>query len=403
MSLLFSSGSTVRLIRHSSTPARLFFTNCSTMLSPLMPHQHQQMFPPQYLDSNGFPIAYAHPGPPLASMSTMSLNNLTMKAVRVHRFGGPEVLQVDTNVPVPEVGDDQVLVRVVFAGVNPVETYIREGQYSRLPDLPYTPGSDAAGYVQQLGRNVTTLKVGDRVFVSGTSTNTGSYSQYVVSDSTYVFPLHPRLSFAQGASLGVPFFTAYKALILRAETKPGETVLIHGASGAVGTAAVQIARALGAIVVGTAGTKEGMDVVTKCGAHHVFNHNHKNYDKKMVEHLGTGFDVIIEHLANINLGHDVQMMKERARVMIVGCRGAVSINPRHLMLPEASIRGVSLGSTTPSEWSEMGAAIVAGIEAGWVSPVINKEYTMDQVAQVHHDIVHSKGAKGKLVLRVAED
>ena len=175
------------------------------------------------------------------------------------------------------------------------------------------------------------LQVGDRVFVSGnssTSSNSGSYSQYVVSNSTYVFPLHPRLSFAQGASLGVPFFTAYKALILRAETKPGETVLIHGASGAVGTAAVQIARALGAIVVGTAGTKEGMDVVSKCGAHHVFNHNHKSYDKKMVEHLGTGFDVIIEHLANINLGHDVQMLKEKARVMIVGCRGAVNINPR---------------------------------------------------------------------------
>ena len=228
------------------------------------------------------------------------------------------------------------------------------------------------------------------MFVSGnssTSSNSGSYSQYVVSDGTYVFPLHPRLSFAQGASLGVPFFTAYKALILRAETKPGETVLIHGASGAVGTAAVQIARALGAIVVGTAGTKEGMDVVSKCGAHHVFNHNHKSYDKKMVEHLGTGFDVIIEHLANINLGHDVQMLNEKARVMIVGCRGAVNINPRlslkfqniyirhnfrHLMLPEASIRGVALGSSTPPEWAEMGAAIVAGIEAGWVSPVINK-------------------------------
>merc|ERR1712142_75233 len=401
-----SFGSPVRLSRLSQGSSRLFFTSKSsfrTMLSPLMPHQHQQMFPPQYLDSNGFPIAYAHPGPPLASMSSMSLNNLTMKAVRVHRFGGPEVLQVDANVPVPEVGDDQVLIRVMFAGVNPVETYIREGQYSRLPDLPYTPGSDAAGYVQQLGRNVTTLKVGDRVFVSGTSTNTGSYSQYVVSDSTYVFPLHPRLSFAQGASLGVPFFTAYKALILRAQTKPGETVLIHGASGAVGTAAVQIARALGAIVVGTAGTKEGMDVVSRCGAHHVFNHNHKSYDKKMVEHLGTGFDVIIEHLANINLGHDLQMLKNGARVMIVGCRGTANINPRHLMLPEASIRGVSLGSTTPTEWSEMGAAIVAGIEAGWVNPVINKEYTMDQVAQVHHDIVHSKGAKGKLVLRVADE
>ena len=164
---------------------------------------------------------------------------------------------------------------------------------------------------------------------SSNSGNSGSYSEFVISDSTYVFPLHPRLSFAQGASLGVPFFTAYKALILRANTRPGETVLIHGASGAVGTAAVQIARALGAVVVGTAGTKEGMDVVTKCGAHHVFNHNHKLYEKKMVEHLGSGFDVIIEHLANINLGHDLQMLKEGARVMIVGCRGAVSINPRY--------------------------------------------------------------------------
>ena len=224
----------------------------------------------------------------------------------------------------------------------------------------------------------------------------------MVTDATYVFPLHPRLSFAQGASLGVPFFTAYKALILRAETKPGETVLIHGASGAVGTAAVQIARALGAIVVGTAGTKDGMDVVTRCGAHHVFNHNHKSYEKKMVDHIGC-FDVIIEHLANINLGHDVQMLKERARVIVVGCRGGVSINPRHLMMPEASIRGVALAATTQGEWAQMGAAIVAGIESGWVNPVINKEYGMDEVQQVHYDIIHSKGAKGKLVLKVTEE
>ena len=100
---------------------------------------------------------------------------------------------------------------------------------------------------------------------SNNSNNSGSYAQFVVTDITYVFPLHPRLSYAQGASLGVPFFTAYKALVLRAQTKPGETVLVHGASGAVGTAAVQIARAMGALVVGTAGTKEGMDVVTKVG------------------------------------------------------------------------------------------------------------------------------------------
>lgn len=392
------------------------------MLSPTGLPQ-QAMYPGigQYVDQAGYPIqansmasGYPQPGygcgPPVyggnnqvAGMSTAG--GLTMRAVRVQRFGGPEVLQVDCQAPLPEVGEDQVMVRVIFAGINPVETYIREGQYSRLPELPYCPGTDAAGYVQQTGRRVTSLKVGDRVFVSGNSSfsnNSGSYAQFVVTDATYVFPLHPRLTFAQGASLGVPFFTAYKALILRARTKPGETVLIHGASGAVGTAAVQIARALGANVVGTAGTKDGMDVVTRCGAHHVFNHNHKSYEKKMVDHIGC-FDVIIEHLANINLGHDCQMLKERARVMVVGCRGGVNINPRHLMMPEASICGVALGTTTPGEWAEMGAAIVAGIESGWVNPVINKEYSMEEAQQVHYDIIHSKGAKGKLVLRVADE
>jgi NADPH2:quinone reductase len=324
-----------------------------------------------------------------------------MRAVCVHQFGGPEVLQVEERSLIDTLDPNQVLVRVMYAGVNPVETYIREGQYSRLPDLPYTPGSDASGYIHAIGANISNLKIGQRVFVTGR--NTGSYAEYMVSDSSYVFPLHERLSFAQGAALGTPYFTAYKALIMGAMAKPGETVLVHGASGAVGTAAVQIARALGATVVGTAGTKDGMDVVTKCGAHHVFNHNHKSYEKKMVEHIGgEGFDVIIEHLANINLGHDIQMLKEGARIMVVGCRGAVNINPRHLMLPEASIKGVALGTSSPDQYKEMGSAIVAGIEAGWIKPVINREYGMSEVQQVHNDIIHSKGAKGKLVLRVAD-
>jgi len=359
------------------------------MLSPILPPQPSHCFP-AFMENYG--------------TAPMTMSSLSMKAVKVSQFGGPDVLEVKRDMSIPEVRDNQLLIRVMYAGVNPVETYIREGQYSRLPDLPYTPGSDAAGYVQQTGKSVTSLKVGDRVFVTGTTgSNTGSYAQYIVSEETYVFPLHQRLSFAQGASLGVPFFTAYKALVLRANAKPGETVLVHGASGAVGTAAVQIARAMGLNVVGTAGTKDGMDVVSRCGAHHVFNHNHKSYEKKMVDHLGTGFDVIIEHLANINLGHDLQMLKENARVIVVGCRGAVNINPRHLMLPEASIRGVALGISKPEEWAEMGAAIVAGIEAGWVNPVINKEYTMDEVQQVHYDIIHSKGAKGKLVLKVFDE
>jgi len=326
-----------------------------------------------------------------------------MQAIHVEQFGGPEVLQLKNNLIVPPLTPTQVLVRVMYTGVNPVETYIREGQYSRLPDLPYIPGSDAAGYVESVGIDVTGLAIGTRVFVTGR--NSGAYAEFIVTEYNYVFPLHQRLSFAQGAALGVPYFTAYKALILGAKAKPGETVLIHGASGAVGTAAVQIARSMGVIVFGTAGTKDGMDVVAKCGAHHVFNHNHKSYEKKMLEQTNNeGFDVIIEHLANINLGHDVQMLKRDARIMVVGCRGSVNINPRHLMLPEASIRGVTLqGNTTVAQYKEIGSAIVAGIEAGWVNPVINKEYGMEEAQQVHYDIIHSKGAKGKLVLKVGQD
>lgn len=325
-----------------------------------------------------------------------------MRAVQVERFGGPEVLKLKDTFVVPPLTPTQVLVRVMYFGVNPVETYIREGQYSRLPDLPYVPGSDASGYVEDVGSNVTSLYVGQRVFVTGK--NSGAYAEYIVTEGVYVFPLDERLSFAQGAALGTPYFTAYKALIMGAQMKPGETVLVHGASGAVGTAAIQIARAMGASVVGTAGTKDGMDVVMKCGAHQVFNHNHKSYEKKLMDFTGDeGFDVIIEHLANINLAHDIQMIKKNARVMVVGCRGTVTLNPRFLMLPEASIRGVALGNSSPSEYREMGSAIVAGIEAGWVDPVINREYTMDEVQQVHYDIIHSKGAKGKLVIKVRDE
>ena len=109
----------------------------------------------------------------------------------------------------------QVLVRVKCAGVNPVETYVREGQYSRSPDLPYIPGADASGVIEKVGSDVQNLKVGQRVFVTGR--NSGSYAEFIVTEAIYVFPLHHRLTFAQGAALGVPYFTAYKALIMGAK------------------------------------------------------------------------------------------------------------------------------------------------------------------------------------------
>merc|ERR1712111_149740 len=211
--------------------------------------------------SPSFPNNGSVPTPVLSGVGPLYEPIQKMRGIHVSMFGGSDVLKLRTDLIVPPLTPTQVLVRVMYTGINPVETYIREGQYSRLPDLPYIPGSDAAGYVEKVGSHVNGIVPGTKVFVTGF--NSGSYAQYVVSDYHYVFPLHGRLTFAQGAAIGVPYFTVYKALIMGACTKPGENVLIHGASGAVGTAAVQIARSLGAIVVGTAGTKDGMDVVGK--------------------------------------------------------------------------------------------------------------------------------------------
>jgi len=324
----------------------------------------------------------------------------TMRAVVVNEFGGPDVLKIQDNVPVPECNDNQVLIRIMAAGLNPVDTYIRSGTYTRKPKLPYVPGMDAAGVVESAGSNVKHFKKGDRVFCSRSVE--GSYAEYcsVAEHSCWILP--ERLSFNQGAAIGVPYFTAYRALFQKSRAKPSQVVLIHGASGAVGLAAVQVARAAGMTVVGTAGTAEGLALVRNNGAHFVFNHKEQNYCQKIMDATNNeGVDVILEMLSNVNLGKDLGLLKQYGTVTVVGCRGNVDINPRLLMTKESSIVGVSLHTANNAEWSEMGAAILAGLVNGCLTPVIHKEYPLEKVAQAHKDIIENEGAKGKLVLALA--
>lgn len=320
-----------------------------------------------------------------------------MKAIRVHEFGGPQVLKVESNVPVPAYGDSQVLIRVGSAGVNPVDTYIRMGLFAQLPTLPYIPGRDGSGTIEKVGNQVENLKVGDRVFFSGAS---GSYAQYVACESHSVFRLADRLTFAQGAALGVPYFTAYRAIFIKGKAKAGDKVLVHGASGAVGLAACQMAKAHGMTVVGTAGTPQGMELVKDNGAHLVFNHREKGYLEQAAEAVGgEGFDVIIENASDVNLGSDLTIISAGARVVVVGNRGNVEISPRFLMTEEASIVGCALFRSTPEEWRETSAAVVAGVEMGFLTPVIDKEYSMEDVQEAHANVLsHEGGSRGKLVL-----
>lgn len=320
-----------------------------------------------------------------------------MRAIRVSEFGAPSVLRLCSDVPVPQPGHRQVLIRVHACGVNPVETYIRAGTYARKPSLPYTPGTDVAGVVETVGEGVTAVKAGDRVFT--TATESGAYAEYTVAADDCVHKLPSALDFNQGAAIGIPYFTAYRALIHKAHTKPGETVLIHGASGGVGVAACQLSRALGLKVLGTAGTSEGMKLVLSNGAHQAFNHREEGYTQKIMEATeGKGIDVIVEMLSNVNLSKDLQMLAFGGRVTVVGCRGSIEINPRDTMAKESSIIGVALFFSKPEETKECAALLYAGMEAGWLRPVVGSQYPLEKAAQAHHDIIECPGAAGKTVL-----
>jgi NADPH2:quinone reductase len=319
-----------------------------------------------------------------------------MKAIRVHEFGGPEVLRLE-EVPTPQLGSGEVLVRMHAIGVNPVETYIRAGKYARLPELPYTPGNDGAGVIEKIGDSVTEFKPGDRVYTAGSLS--GAYAEFALCRAEQVHPLPANVSFAQGAAMGTPYATAYRGLFQRADAKAGETVLVHGASGGVGTAAVQLARARGLRVFGTAGSDEGRKHAREQGAHEVFDHHAPDHFEQIMNATsGRGVDVIVELLANVNLGKDLTILAKRGRVAIIGSRGRVEIDPRDTMQRDVDLRGMVMPNTPAADLASIHAALVAGLENGTLRPVIGKEFTLAEAARAHRAVMEP-GAFGKIVLQ----
>jgi NADPH2:quinone reductase len=316
-----------------------------------------------------------------------------VKAIRVHEFGGPEKLLLE-DVAELNPGAGEVMIEIHAAGVNPVDTYIRSGLYARKPQLPYTPGHDGAGVVIKVGEGVRKLKAGDRVYVAGSLT--GTYAEQALCRESQVHPLPKNVTYAQGASLGVPYGTAYRALFQKANALPGETVLVHGASGGVGIATVQLARAAGLTVIGTAGTDPGLQLVQENGAHHVLDHGAAT-PEKIHGITGQGIDIVVEMLANKNLSKDLSMLSMRGRVVVVGNRGTIEINPRDAMARDAAIIGMLLFNATEQELATIHAAIRAGLKNGVIRPVIREEIPLAD-AQRAHETVMSPGSHGKIVL-----
>jgi NADPH2:quinone reductase len=318
-----------------------------------------------------------------------------MKAIRVERFGEPEVMEL-VEMPDRQVSEGEILVQIHAAGVNPVETYIRAGTYARKPQLPYTPGSDGAGVVLEVGPRSGTFKPGDRVFLSGSLT--GTYAEAGVCTKDQVHPLAESATFPQGAALGIPYATAYRGLFHRAQARRGETVLVHGASGGVGTAAVQLARGAGIRVFGTAGSPEGCKLVRDLGCDQVFDHRDPDYRQAVLEATeGRGVDGILEMLANVNLGEDLRLLASQGRVVVIGSRGNVEISPRDAMVRDADIRGMILANASREELNTIYQSLGEHLAAGRIQPVIGRELPLASAAEAHRAVM-SPNAHGKIVL-----
>ncbi|GAC1446045.1 MAG: zinc-binding alcohol dehydrogenase family protein [Pyrinomonadaceae bacterium] len=318
-----------------------------------------------------------------------------MKAIHVHEFGEPEAMRLE-EVTDPQAGSGQVVVRVQAVGVNPVDTYIRAGLYANKPSLPYTPGKDAAGVIESIGADVRNMMIGDRVYVAGTLS--GAYAEKCLCDARSCHALPAHLTFQQGAAVGVPYATAHRALFGRASAKAGETVLIHGATGGVGIAAIQLAVAAGLNVISTGGTDKGRQLILGQGAHHALDHHAPNYlDEMMRLTNGRGADVIIEMLANENLGKDLTALAFGGRVVVVGSRGTIEINPRDVMSREAAIYGMSLFNLTPDENTRIHAALVAGLANKTLHPIVGREMPLVDAPSAHRAVMEA-GAHGKIVL-----
>ena len=304
-----------------------------------------------------------------------------MKAIRAHRFGGPEVLRFeDVTDPVP--GPREVVIDIRATGVNPADTYMRNGTYAIVPALPYIPGGDAAGVIS----------------AALTFDMTGCYAEKVKRKATEVLPLPANIAFAQAAAFGVSYTTAHYALFARGGAQAGETVFIHGASGSVGTAAIQLAKRAGLRVIGSGGTAKGLSLILAEGADGAVDHTAPGYldtVKRMTD--GQGPALILEMLANVNLAADMDVVAKYGRIVIIGNRGDITITPRVAMMKELDIRGIALWNATAEQMAPIVADILAGVATGALRPIIGREMPLAAAAEAHVAVLEP-GAYGKIVL-----
>jgi NADPH:quinone reductase len=317
-----------------------------------------------------------------------------MKAIRIHQFGEPEVMQLEeVPDPIPEAG--QVLLRILAAGANPLDSLLRAG--IKVGDyqtpLPWTPGNDAAGTVEAVGAGVTNVKVGDRVYAQPL---TGAYAELALCKAEQVYPLPEHVSFPQGTCINIACRTAYYALFELARATADRVVLVHGASGSVGNAAIQLALNAGITVIGTAGSEAGVQLVKDLGAHHVFNHRDPDYLSK-IKAVANGIDIVLEMAASANLPKDISLMNPGGRIIVIGGGAPVEVDPVAIIGLGISIIGVRLSAIDDKLNREIHAALYRQLDNDTLRPVVDREIPLAEAPRAHHELEKS-GSLGKICL-----
>ena len=323
-----------------------------------------------------------------------------MKAVVCREHGLPDRLDLVDDWPSPELGDNDVRIRVKAAGLNFPDVLIIQGKYQFQPELPFIPGGECAGVVEEVGAAVTRWKVGDEVIHSGGS---GSFCEEIVANELAVLPKPPALSFEAAAGITITYLTSYHALVQRANIQPGETLLVLGAAGGVGSTAVELGKALGATVIAAASSDDKLALCKELGADHTINYSTESVKDRVKELTGgRGVDVVYDPVGGDFSEPAVRSMGWNGRYLVVGfASGPIPSIPLNLtLLKGCSIVGVFWGRFTMEE-TEVHLANIETLwqwfEEGKIKPVITDLFPIEEYEGAYAAMMERR-AKGKVIL-----
>jgi NADPH2:quinone reductase len=328
-----------------------------------------------------------------------------MRAMQITELTGPQTALKLSDLPDPEPSHmmtpgSGVVVDVKAAGVSFPEVLQTRGEYQMKPPLPFVPGSEVGGVVRE-ARDGAQVKPGDRV---AAFCMLGGFAEVAVAPAYFAFPLPDSLDFAQGAALVLNYHTAYFSLKLRGRLQEGETVLVHGAAGGVGTAALQVAKGLGAKTIAVVSSDEKERVAREAGADHVLRSDGPWKDEAK-EVSGGGVDIVIDPVGGDRFTDSLRSLAEGERVVVVGFTGGSipEVKVNRLLLNNVEIVGAGWGAyvlSKPELTVENGHAIARLIDQGFIRPIVGASFPLERAADAL-ELIDARGATGKVVLEVS--